>query len=93
MIPYLLLSAPLKKRMQRVVKEYLTDPDEALGVITTLEEYGDEEPEVRRILTAVEERTGATGLTTAVLSNLEGQSTSSSDWRTLPRRSLRRRKK
>jgi len=93
MIPYLLLSAPLKKRMQRLVNEFLTDPEESLGIITTLEEYGDEEPEIARILAAVEERTGARGLADMIFSNLEGQSTSQADWKTLPRRSLRRRKR
>jgi hypothetical protein len=79
--------------MQRLVSEFLTDTEEHLGVITTLEECGDDEPEIRRILTAVENRTGAKGLVDTVLSNLAGKSTSLNDWRTLPRRSLRRRKR
>lgn len=85
MIAYLLLSAPLRKRVQRIVLDHTKDGEAALAVQTVIEEFGDDEQGLRQALQAAEEKLPAPGLTKAILTALAGESTSSLDWRLVPR--------
>ena len=85
MVPYLLLSAPLRKRVQRLMLDYTKDEWAALAVQTVIEEYGDDEKSLKKILQEAEAKLPAPGLTAAILTALAGESTSSLDWRMVPR--------
>ncbi len=92
MIAYLLLSAPLRKRVQRLVLEYTKDEWAALAVQTVIEEYGDDEKALRKILLAAEENIPAPGLANAILAAMDGTSTSTLDWRLVPRQPKNKRR-
>lgn len=92
MIPYLLLSAPLRKRVQRLVLDYTKDEEAALAIQTTIEEFGDDEEGLTEVLQAAEKALPAPGLTTTILTTLAGESSSSLDWRLVPRHPKNRRR-
>ena len=92
MIPYLLLSAPLRKRVQRLVLEHTKDEWAALAIQTVIEEFGDDEKALKKVLLAAEERIPAPGLTDAILTALDGTSTSTLDWRRVPRQPKNKRR-
>ena len=92
MIAYLVLSAPLRKMVVRRVETYTEDPDLRLGILAILEELGDDEAAVRSTLLRVEKQYRLKGMADVLLSMLEGERVSVSDWQLIPRRSKKKKK-
>ena len=78
--------------MQRIVLEYTKDEWAALAVQTVIEEYGDDEKDLRKVLLAAEKRIPAPGLANAILAAMDGTSTSTLDWRMVPRQPKNKRR-
>lgn len=92
MTAYLLLGAPLRKRVQRIVQDYTKDEEAALAAQTVIEEFGDDEAGLTEVLQAIEKKSPAPGLTRSILTVLAGESTSTLDWRLVPRRPRKNRR-
>lgn len=94
MIAYLLLSAPLRKRVQRVIHEAtLEKVEDYLAVLTAVEEFGDDEAGLRQVLKNAELQIPAPGLEAAIMEVLDVESTSTTDWRRVARRPAGKRKR